>query len=145
MTDIPVSVGSLTRLSFAADMEKEILQLARRGQRDEHIADHLTRRGFRSPHRSVVLPSTVKSIRLRHRLMVKRSQSHPRRIAGCLTLSQIAEQLQVSPHWIYDRIHNGTIQVNKDPERELYLFPDRPSTLTLFRKLREGKVKSLRF
>src|SRR5262245_41271530 len=55
-------------------------------------------------------------IRLRHGLMVKRSQSHPRRIAGFLTLSQIAEQLQVTRHWIHDRIHNGTIQVRKDPE-----------------------------
>jgi hypothetical protein len=25
------------------------------------------------------------------------------------------------------------------------LFPDKPSTLTLFRKLRDGKVKNLRF
>jgi predicted DNA-binding protein YlxM (UPF0122 family) len=92
-----------------------------------------------------VLPSTVKNIRLRHGLMVKRSQSHPRRIAGFLTLSQIAERLQVSSHWIYDRIHNGTIQVSKDPEWQLYLFPDKPSTLTLFRKLRDGKVKNLHF
>lgn len=145
MSDISVSVGSLTRLSFAADMEKEILRRARQGQSDEQIADELTRQGFRSPQRAVVLPSTVKSIRLRHRLLVKRSQSHPRRIAGSLTLSQIAERLQVSPHWLYDRIHNGTIQVNKDPEWQLYLFPDKPSTLTLFRKLRKGKVKNLRF
>jgi predicted DNA-binding transcriptional regulator AlpA len=92
-----------------------------------------------------VLPSTVRGIRLRHRLMITRSQSHPRRVQGFLTLPQIAEQLQVSPHWIYDRINNGTIQVAKDPEWQLYLFPDQPSTLTRFRKLREGKVKNLRF
>jgi DNA invertase Pin-like site-specific DNA recombinase len=35
VTDIPVSVGSLTRLSFAADMEKAILQLAGQAQSDE--------------------------------------------------------------------------------------------------------------
>jgi DNA invertase Pin-like site-specific DNA recombinase len=145
LADIPVSVGSLTRLSFAADMEKEILQLARQGQSDEQIADQLTGQGYRSPKSSVVLPHTVKSIRLRHGLMVKGSQSHPRRIAGFLTLSQIAERLQVSSQWIYDRIYNGTIQVSKSPERQLYLFPDKPSTLTLFRKLRDGKVKNLRF
>jgi DNA invertase Pin-like site-specific DNA recombinase len=144
-TDIPVTVGSLTRLSFAAEMEKEVLQFTQQGQSDAHIAERLTRQGFRSPQRAIVLPSTVKSIRLRHRLMVQRSQSHPRRIAGLLTLPQIAEQLQVSPHWIYDRINNGTIGVTKDPEWQLYLFPDKPSTLALFRKLREGKVKNLRF
>ena len=143
--DIPVTVGSLARLSFAADMEKEVLRLARQGQSDEQIADGLTGRGFRSPQRSVVLPSTVRGIRLRHRVLVKRSQSHPRRVAGSLTLSQVAERLQVSPHWIYDRIHNGAIQVSKAPEWQLYLFPDSPATLTSFRKLRDGKVKTLRF
>jgi DNA invertase Pin-like site-specific DNA recombinase len=145
MTDIAVSVGSMTRLSFAADMEKAILQLARQGQSDEQIANQLTGQGYRSPQRLVVLPSTVRNIRLRHGLMVRRSQSHPRRIAGFLTLSQIAEQLQITPHWIYDRIHNGTIQISKDPDLLLYLFPDKPNTLTLFRKLRNGKIKNLRF
>src|SRR5262249_36749684 len=143
--DIPVTVGSLSRLSFAEEMRKEVVKLARTGLSDAQIAERLTHHGFRSPHRPVVLPSTVKSIRLRHGRMVKRSQSHPRRIKGFLTLSQVADQLQVSPHWIYDRIHNGTIQVNKDPEWRLYLFPDKPTTLARFRKLHEGKVKSLRF
>src|SRR5262249_59410944 len=92
-----------------------------------------------------VRPSTVRAIRLPHRLLAGRSQSHPRRIAGFLTPPQIAQALQVSPHWIYDRIHNGTIVVSKDPEWQLYLFPDKPATLALFRKLREGKVKNLRF
>lgn len=145
MTDIAVTVGSLSRLSFAADMEKEVLRLARRGERDEQIADRLTRQGYRSPQRSVVLPSTVRSIRLRHRVMVKRSQSHPRRIAGFLTIAQLTERLQLSPHWIYDRIHNGTIEVSRDPEWGLYLFPDKPGTLASFRKLLERKIKKLRF
>jgi DNA invertase Pin-like site-specific DNA recombinase len=144
-TDLPVTVGSLSRLSFAADMEKEILHRARHGQSDEQIADQLTRQGFRSPHRAVVLPSTVKAIRLRHRVLVQRSQSHPRRIEGFWTLPQLAAQLHVSPHWIYDRINNGTIQVSKDPAWQLYLFPDKPATLTLFRKLRDGKIQNLRF
>jgi DNA invertase Pin-like site-specific DNA recombinase len=143
--DIAVTVGALASLSCAAEMEKEVVQRARQGQTDDQIAEDLTQRGFRSPQRSTVLPSTVKSIRLRHRLLVKRSQSHPRRIAGSLTVPQIAQRLQVSPHWIYDRINNGMIQVVKGPERQLYLFPDKPTTLALFRKLRDGKVNNLRF
>ncbi len=92
-----------------------------------------------------MLTSTVRNIRLRHRLLVTRHQSHPRCIPGSLTVPQLAQQLDASPHWIYDRINNGTIQVRKDPASHLYLFPDRPSTLAQLRKLRDGKVKSLRF
>ena len=128
---LPVTVGSLARLSSAEAMEKEILELAHQGQSDEEIAALLTRRGYRSPKHAAVLPSTVRILRLRHRLFRKRSQSHPRRIPGSLTVSQIARSLGISPHWIYDRIHNGTIDVALDPERHLYLFPDQPKTINL--------------
>jgi hypothetical protein len=143
--DLPVTVGALARLPFAKELEKEVVQPARQGWTDERIAERLTREGFRSPRCPTVLPSTVQIIRLRHRLFVTRSQSHPRRIPGYLTVPQLAEKSNVSPHWIYDRIHNGTIQVVKDPEWRLYLFPDRPATLARLRQLREGKVKNLRF
>jgi DNA invertase Pin-like site-specific DNA recombinase len=144
-TDLPVAVRALTRLSNHQVMEATILKLARRGQSDEAIAYHLTEQGYRSPKHRMVLPSTVQTIRLRHRLLVKRSQAHPRHIAGYLTVSQIAVALRVAPHWIYDRIHNGTIQVEVDAERKLFLFPDRPRTLTLFKQLRAGKLQNLRF
>jgi DNA invertase Pin-like site-specific DNA recombinase len=142
---LPVTVGALTRLAGAGEMEKEILKLAKRGVSDEEIAEGLTRQGYRSPKHAGVLPSTVKIIRPRHRLLIKRSQSHPRRIPGQLTVSQVACALRITPHWIYDRIHNGTIEVSLHPELHLYLFPDRPQTLTLFKQLRAGKLQKLRF
>jgi len=142
---LPVTVGALTRLAGAGEMEKEILKLAKRGMSDEEIAERLARQGYRSPRHTGVLPSTVKIIRLRHRLFIKRSQSHPRRIPGQLTVSQLARALGITPHWIYDRIHNGTIQVSLHPELHLYLFPDRPRTLTLFQQLRAGRLQKLRF
>ena len=57
----------------------------------------------------------------------------------------IARSLGISPHWIYDRIHNGTIQIALDSDTGLYLFPDRPRTITSFQQLRAGKVQELRF
>src|SRR5262249_10133684 len=83
---IPVTVGALARLSSAGQMEKEILRLAKTDKTDEEIATLLTREGHRSPRQATVLPSTVRIIRLRHRLLRERRQSHPRRIAGCLTV-----------------------------------------------------------
>jgi hypothetical protein len=144
-TLLPVTVGSLARLSSAAVMEKEILELAHQGRTDEEIAAALTRRGYRSPKRATVLPSTVRILRLRHRLFRDRSQSHPRRIPGYLTVSHIAQSLGIKAHWIYDRIHNGTIQIFIDSKTGLYLFPDRPKTMTLFQRLQAGELQKLRF
>jgi DNA invertase Pin-like site-specific DNA recombinase len=143
--EVPVTVNSLTRLSFAKEMEEAILKLARQGQEDAAIAEELTRRGYRSPHGQTVLPSTVKHIRLRHGVSVERSRSYPRCIAGYLTVPQIARSLKVPNHWLHDRIHNGTIRVKQHRVWRLYLFPDSPETLTQFRQLRDGKIKQLRF
>ncbi len=142
---IPVPVGALKDLTGAEEMEHLILQRSAAGHLDEAIASELTALGYRSPLGQVVLPSTVKSIRLKHGQFQRRSQSHPRQIEGALTISQIAGALDMDPHWIYDRIHNGTIQVSKDPETHLFLFPDESATLEQFRQLRAGTLKTLRF
>jgi DNA invertase Pin-like site-specific DNA recombinase len=144
--EIPVPVGSFADLPLAEEMERIILDLSRKGKADEEIAEHLTALGHRSPMQTDrVLPSTVQGVRLKHRVFVKRSQSHPRRVEGYVTIPQIAQRLDISPHWVYDRINNGHIQVVKDPETRLYLFPDEPATLEMFQALKDGKLKNLRF
>jgi DNA invertase Pin-like site-specific DNA recombinase len=142
---VPVPVGSLSDLSGAQEMEKIVLELSQAGKSDEVIADHLTTLGYRSPSKPFVLPNTVKIIRLKHGVFQVRSQSHPRHIPGYLTTTQIARALDISNHWIYDRINNGTIQVKKDPKTRLYLFPDEPTTLDLFKQLKSGQIDNLRF
>jgi DNA invertase Pin-like site-specific DNA recombinase len=140
---VPVSVGRFSDRTGAAEMEATILHLARQGRSDSDIAATLTSLGHRSPHAAMVLPSTVKAIRLRHRLFNRESQSHPRRVEGYLTIPQLAEKLNIPRHWISDRIHNGTIVVAKDAKTKCYLFPDNVETLRQFRKLREGKITRL--
>jgi DNA invertase Pin-like site-specific DNA recombinase len=144
--DIPAAVGSLTALSRHEDLEARILELARAGHGDDAaIAAELTADGHRSPMREQVLPSTVQIIRLRHGVMLKRSQSHPRHVPGRLTIPQLAAQLGVSAHWLYDRVHNGTIAITRDEHTGLYLFPDAPSTLERLQKLRAGELERLAF
>jgi DNA invertase Pin-like site-specific DNA recombinase len=141
--DIPIHVGSLAELPDIDQMEQRIVELSQQGMPDEDIARHLSAEGFRSPMSELLLPSTVKSVRLKHGIMQKRSQSHPRRIDGCLTVPQIALALGISKHWIYDRIHKGVINANRDPKTSLYLFPDTPKTIERFRKLKQGLIHTL--
>lgn len=142
---IPVPIGTFKDLAGAEIMEQIILERSTAGILDEAIAQELTNLGYRSPMGLVVLPSTVKIIRLKHGIFQKRSQSHPRQIEGALTISQIAHALDIDPHWIYDRIHNGTIQIEKDPKTRLFLFPASPTTLEQFRQLHSGHFQNLRF
>src|SRR5215208_1615627 len=143
--DIPVAVGSLAALSRHAELEARILELAREGQGEAAIAAALTADGHRSPMRDRVLPSTVRSIRLRHGILLKRSQSPPRRVPGHLTIPQLAARLGISAYWIYDRVHNGTIAITRDERTGLYLFPDAPGTLDQLRSLRAGELDQIAF
>ncbi len=145
--DLPIPVGSLAELSTdLEEMETIILDLNRQGKTDDEIAEYLTALGHRSPMKpDRVLPSTVRTIRLKHGQFLVRSQSHPRSIPGYLTLPQIARTLDVNPHWIYDRINNGRIQIIKDTQTGLYLFPDTPDTIEQFKKLKNGILKTLHF
>src|SRR5262249_36107526 len=97
---LPGTVAALARLSSAKEMEKGLPRLPKAGKTDEEIAALLTQQGHRSPKHATVLPSTVRILRLRHRLFRQRSQSHPRRIRGHLTVSQLAQNLGITPHWI---------------------------------------------
>ena len=143
--ELPIPVGAVADLAGGQEMERMIVELSTKGVPDEAIAEQLTALGHRSPMRTTVLPSTVKTIRLRHRIFQKRSQSHPRRVRGFLSVSQIAEAVSVTPHWIYDRIYNGTIRVSKDPQRKVFLFPDVPATLEQFQALKLGIHSTITF
>jgi hypothetical protein len=87
---IPVPVGSLKDLAGAPEMERLVLERSAQGISDEAIARELTEQGSRSPMHPFVLPSTVPLLRLKHGQFRVRSQSHPRHVAGSLTLAQLA-------------------------------------------------------
>jgi hypothetical protein len=144
--EVPIPVGSMAELSNSAACEQRLLALSRQGLDDAAIAQQLTAEGFRSPmNPAAVLPSTVQCIRLKQGVMLSRHQSHPRRYLGYWTVSQLASALAVAPHWIYDRIHNGTIALSRDEATGLYLFPDRPDTLQQFQQLQAGQLDRLCF
>ncbi|MEO1133223.1 MAG: recombinase family protein, partial [Cyanobacteria bacterium J06639_1] len=135
----------LSDLSNAQELDDRVVTLSQQGWDDETIAEQLTQEGFRSPLTPTLLVSTVKAIRLKHRIFRKRSQSHPRRVPGYLTIPQIAASLNISPHWIYHRINTGRITVTRDEDTKLYLFPDEPDTLAQFQDLLSEKLEKLRF
>lgn len=143
--DLPVPVGALSDLSNAQELDNRVVTLSQQGIDDETIANQLTQEGFRSPLAPTLLMSTVRTIRLKHRIFRKRSQSHPRRVPGYLTIPQIAASLNISPHWIYHRIDSGRIMVTRDKDTKLYLFPDTPDTLPQFQALLSEKAEKLYF
>ena len=142
---IPIPVGSLAELSTSQELEARVLQLYHAGKTDDEIVRELSAAGFRSPMHQKLLVSTVRNLRLKHHCFQTRHQSHPRSVTGFLTVTQVAERLGLSLHWLYDRLHNGQIQLQKDSTTTLFLFPDHPSTLEQLTRLRAGLLQRVGF
>jgi hypothetical protein len=87
----------------------------------------------------------VQGIRLKLGLMQNRSQSHPRRVPGYLTVSQLARALAINPQWVYHQIKRGAVVITRDAATGVYLFPDTPETLEAFRQLQSGQRSELRY
>ena len=126
---VRVTVGKFEWLSDAKKIEAAILRMTNDGYSDNDIAQHLTDSGHRSPQADRMLESTVRNVRLRKGLLRTTHQSHPRRVEGFLTITQLAKKLGISRWWITDRINNGTINVKKDKKAKCYVFPDTPEML----------------
>jgi hypothetical protein len=141
--EVPVAVGALTDLPGAPEMAQQIRVLCAEGNSDDEMARPLTQHGSRSPSQPAVLPSTVKGIRLKLGLLQHRSPSHPRRVAGYLTVPQLARVLGVTPHWVYHQIKRGTITIGRDARTGWSLFPDQPETLEALARLRQGHLTAM--
>lgn len=143
-SSVPIPVLSLAEMSTTDELTREIRTLAQEEMSDAEIAQQLTSRGFRSPRDPARLrPRTVAKIR--RQLGLYRTHHCPRHLAGKLTLPQIAHHLGVSLHWLYYRIDRGLIQVDKDDQTGLYLFPDQPETLALFTAFKAGQQETISF
>ena len=137
--EVEVPVGDLRRLSRAAEMEARILEMAGRAVPDDRIAAALTAEGHRSPMRDHLLPSTVKGIRLRHKLMqkqqppAKHSRSPDRAPVGRSPPDQLPLDLRPHPQWHHRSQPRSSHQAVS--------FPDTPDTLDRFRQLRPVRSK----
>ena len=144
-TSLKITVGSFKELSASKEMENKIINLSQKSYSDKDIAQKLTEQGYRSPMKDHVIPSTVQTIRLKHRILQKESQSHQLKREGYLSIRQISEKLGVDHHWIYDRIHNGRIKINKHPQIQAYLFPDAHEVIKLLNQLKNGHIYDVDF
>ena len=62
-------------------------------------------------------------------------------------MPQVAKILGVTNHWIYDRINNGQIKVQKNDNkaRGKYLFEDKPETVKILMDFKNGKFNNPNF
>src|SRR5262245_118158 len=101
-------------------MTKRLLALVGDGTSDETIAEVLNQEGFRGVKGNPLTAGTIKRLRHKHRRI---------RNPHGLTVPQVAKAIHVDVGWLYRRIHERIIQVDKNPLSGKYEFPDEPQTI----------------
>ena len=138
--NVMMPVNALAALPRHAEMEQRICELASAGIYDDEIARILTADGHRSPWRvDEVLPSTVRGVRLRHRIKTMRPRSRWPKIEGKLSVTELAARLRIPTKWIYTQLRRGRILTTYDPAGR-YLFPDDEAALRTICKLRAHRI-----
>ncbi|HLN23044.1 MAG TPA: hypothetical protein VK558_03575 [Patescibacteria group bacterium] len=144
---VALPVNDVTVLPCYPEMANRVRALAEAGESDAKIARILTAEGFRSPTRTTrVLPNTVG--RIRRDFLHLPSQAKSARWdlpTGWLSITTVAQRLEIPTKWLHACIRHGTIQIDRHPGTGRHLFPDTEETFQILRQLRARGIPSANF
>jgi hypothetical protein len=117
---------------------ERLLTLGAAGYQDREIARRLTAEGFRSA-RSARLPAALvgEIRRARGQISLTEQFRTQAKLDGQWTVLGLAQELGVHRHWLYTRLHNGTLPATRHPVLGHYLIPDDPALLATLCAQRE--------
>jgi len=144
-TTVRLSVSTRRHLEVEQRIVARIGQLAEQGVQDEAIAEHLNREGF-FPCRGVVFtPQIVAKLRTRHGIRSSLGKVRCGNLPTAYTVRELTSIIGVDQTWIYRRIAEGRIRVEKDARVGCYFFPRDQATIGSLKRLKEGKVHQVSF
>jgi len=142
--DVAVPVESASDLTNGSDLEAAIVELAREGRRHDEVPELLTRRGFRSARSTGVAVSWIATNRARHGIQHPNPGREPRHVPGFLTVHEMAAAVGALPSWLYQGIRKKRVEIERDEETGMYLFPDRPELIETLRRLHDRSDREVR-
>jgi DNA invertase Pin-like site-specific DNA recombinase len=119
------------------EMVSRIKDLWQQGYDDNQSASLLTAEGFRSARSTTVNPLTIRHIRLQHGWKLTQSPNRTQRLFGTegyLTVTELANRLNVTKKWIHQRIDKGKIAVKRHPKYNVFLVRDDPKLIQQLRQ-----------
>ena len=141
--EVWIPTSSYKALPNYQDLEKKVVELAKEGKSDAKIAEILSEAGYYPPRQETFSPRVIKDIRRRATLVKRSIKNGQQVVPGFLTVSQVAQRLQIARNWIYSKMRSGKLIIEKDGFSGAYLFPDTPEILEKIMALKEGKIANL--
>lgn len=140
-TSARLPVHSLRYTQTEQQVAERIRQLAAGGRDNEQIVQQLNDEGFVPCRGGRFTPQIVNKIKARYEIVS--NIEHVRRggLPFADTLREVAQKVDVDPSWIYRRISNQTIHIEKDPQYHCYLFPRDRHVIQQLKQLKAGSLQ----
>ncbi|MBF0300975.1 MAG: hypothetical protein HQK51_19865 [Oligoflexia bacterium] len=121
-------------------------KLMKKGHADKEIADILNSKNVRTCRlQSAYSAQNVGALRRRYGLVSPLHQVRLGKLKGFKSIHDIAPKIPIDQSWIYRKISNGTIKINKHPVYQCYLFPTYQHPLQKIRDLYRKRIMQISF
>jgi DNA invertase Pin-like site-specific DNA recombinase len=142
---VRVPVHSLRFSEREQQIVARIRELADTGQDDEAIAEQLNREDYFPCRSAAFTAQIVLKLRCRHQVYLGLGKLRRGHRPPGYTIREMARLIAIDPSWIYRGISNGSIEIEKNRQYGVYLFPRRRETVQRMKQLKKGQVLQVSF
>ena len=122
-----------------------IEELVQAGLGDESLAEHLHREGYFPSRAAAFTPHLVRKLRCRYGIRLESGRLRGGDRPPGYTIAAMARLLDVAPAWIYHRLRDGRIRMERNVRFDCYLFPATPGAIEKMQRLHKGEIRNVTF
>jgi transcriptional regulator with XRE-family HTH domain len=120
---------------------ERIRELAAEGRDNEQIAGQLNDEGLTPCRGRHFTSRIVNKIKGRYKIVSNIEQARRGDLPFADTLREVAQKIDVDPSWIYRKISDRTIHIEKDSKYHCYLFPRDRHMIQQLQQLKNGSLR----
>lgn len=140
-----VPVFTLRGTDRQTNVIARMVGLAEQGLGNDAIAERLNAEGFVPARGDRFTRPIVVKMRLEEGIPLVVQKVRDGGLAEGYTARELTRLLGVHPCWIYRRVGDGRIKIDKDPKYGAYLFPREQDTVEQLRRLKSHEVPHVSF
>jgi sugar-specific transcriptional regulator TrmB len=137
---VRVPVRSISYSETDKKVAERIRSLTTAGFENPAIATQLNAEGLVPCRGQTFTPQIVAKIKRRYNIVSNFTRGRRGSLPFAFTVSEVARRLRVHYTWIYDRINDGRIRLQKNPTYRCYLFPRNQQVIQELRQLKKGTI-----
>ena len=136
-----VPVHSLRYSDTEKRVAERIRELTEKGTSNGQIIAILNQEGYVPCRGGSFTPQIVSKLKMRYGIVSNLEQlRRGKKVTTAYTIRDIAKLIENDPSWIYRKISNGLIRIEKDPIYGCYLFPQNKNCVDQLKRLKKGTL-----